>query len=83
MEAREHLKKLLAMSTQVLGPIYAIKLQNANCRKEAMELLTKLLTTSKQIDSSDCNNTKEIVRVKLSIEVNGCYQVLKMIFFSF
>jgi hypothetical protein len=62
VETRELLKKLLAMSTQVLGPSYAIKLQDANCGKEAMGLLTKLLATSKQIEGgSDHNITKDIV----------------------
>ena len=61
VETRELLKKLLAMSTQVLGPSYAIKLEDANCGKEAMGLLTKLLATSKQVEGSDHNITKDIV----------------------
>ena len=42
------------------GKSYAIELQEANRRKEARELLTKLLATSKQVLGSHHNVTKEV-----------------------
>ena len=42
------------------GKSYAIELQEANRRKEARELLTKLLATSKQVLGSQHNVTKEV-----------------------
>jgi hypothetical protein len=42
------------------GRNYAIDLLKANRGDEARELLTKLLTTSKQVFGSDHNNTKDI-----------------------
>jgi hypothetical protein len=42
------------------GKLYAIDLQKANRRKEARELLTKLLATSKQVFGSDHKITKEV-----------------------
>jgi hypothetical protein len=42
------------------GRIYAIYLQKANRGNEAMELLTKLLVTSKQEFGSDHNTTKSV-----------------------
>jgi hypothetical protein len=42
------------------GIIYAHRLQKSNRRKDARELLMKLLATSKQVFGSDHNTTKEI-----------------------
>jgi hypothetical protein len=42
------------------GKIYALRLQTANCREEARELLMKLLATSKQVFGSDHNITKSV-----------------------
>jgi hypothetical protein len=42
------------------GKIYALRLQTANCREEARELLTILLATSKQVFGSDHNITKQV-----------------------
>jgi hypothetical protein len=42
------------------GNIYALRLQNANRREEARELLMKLLATSKQVFGSDHKITKEV-----------------------
>jgi hypothetical protein len=42
------------------GKIYALRLQTANCREEAGELLMKLLATSKQVFGSDHNITKSV-----------------------
>jgi hypothetical protein len=42
------------------GIIYALRLQTANCREEAGELLMKLLATSKQVFGSDHNITKSV-----------------------
>ena len=42
------------------GIIYALRLQTANCREEAGELLMKLLATSKQVFGSDHIITKSV-----------------------
>jgi hypothetical protein len=42
------------------GKIYALRLQKANRREEARELLMKLLATSKQVFGSDHNITKSV-----------------------
>jgi hypothetical protein len=42
------------------GKLYALRLQTANCREEARELLTRLLATSKQVLGSDHNITKSV-----------------------
>jgi hypothetical protein len=42
------------------GKLYVIDLQKANRRKEARELLTKLLATSKQVFGSNHKITKEV-----------------------
>jgi hypothetical protein len=46
--------------TILAGKIYAIRLQKANRREEAIELLTKLLVTSKQVLGPHHNTTKEV-----------------------
>jgi hypothetical protein len=46
--------------TIIAGKDYAIYLRKANCGDEARELLTKLLTTSKQVLGPHHNTTKDI-----------------------
>ena len=46
--------------TIIAGKSYAIHLREANCGEEAMELLMKLLATSKQVLGPDHNITKEV-----------------------
>jgi hypothetical protein len=41
------------------GKLYALRLQKANRREEASDLLMKLLATSQQVLGSDHNITKE------------------------
>jgi hypothetical protein len=47
-------------NTIIAGKSYALRLQTANCREEARELLMKLLATSKQVFGSDHNITKSV-----------------------
>jgi hypothetical protein len=56
------------------GRSYAINLHNANRGDEAMDLLTKLLATSKQVFGPDHNITKEVASALESVSANASNQ---------